>query len=141
MCDYSLMAIPNRLAVSGEELIVHRFEAGSVSLASALKLRRIQECRKAQCHGFWPTIKAFYSVTNSIDPCNMHPTRCPAADRLRDPPQMGSDENTPGPTRRRHGIRADGSTDCYSDAGSAPERRLIFRRCSPMLAWMAMTSL
>jgi hypothetical protein len=68
MCDYSLMAIPNRLAVSGEELIVYRFEAGSVSLASALKLRRIQECRKAQCHGFWPTIKAFFipSQTRSI---------------------------------------------------------------------------
>ena len=31
MCDYSLMAIPNRLAVSGEDLVVHRFEAGSVA--------------------------------------------------------------------------------------------------------------
>jgi hypothetical protein len=30
MCNYSLTAIPNRLAVSGEELIVYRFEAGSV---------------------------------------------------------------------------------------------------------------
>jgi hypothetical protein len=38
MCDYSLMTIPNRLAVSGEELIVHRFEAGSVGLASAFDL-------------------------------------------------------------------------------------------------------
>ena len=68
MCDYSLMAIPNRLAVSGEELIVHRFEAGSVGLASALDLRRIQEYREAQCHGFWPTIKAFFilSQTQSI---------------------------------------------------------------------------
>jgi hypothetical protein len=26
MCDYSLMAIPNRLAVSGEELVIHRFD-------------------------------------------------------------------------------------------------------------------
>ena len=38
MCDYSLMAIPNRLAVSGEELVIHRFEAGSVGLASAFDL-------------------------------------------------------------------------------------------------------
>jgi hypothetical protein len=28
MCDYSLMAIPNRLAVFGEELVVHKFEHG-----------------------------------------------------------------------------------------------------------------
>ena len=65
MCDYSLMAIPNRLAVSGEELIVHRFEAGSVGLASALDLRRMKECRKAQFRGVWPTIKAFFSPSDS----------------------------------------------------------------------------
>lgn len=58
---YSLMAIPNRLAVSGDELVVHRFEAGSVGLASAFDLRRRQECRKIQYHGFWPTIKAFFN--------------------------------------------------------------------------------
>lgn len=65
MCDYSLMAIPNRLAVSGEELIVHRFAAGSVGLASALDLRRIQECRKAHFRGFWSTIKAFFSPSDT----------------------------------------------------------------------------
>lgn len=57
MCDYSLMAIPNRLAVSGEELVVHRFEAGAVGLASAFDLLRRQDCRKAQSHGFWSTLK------------------------------------------------------------------------------------
>jgi hypothetical protein len=57
MCDYSLMAIPNRLAVSGEDLVVHRFEAGSVGLASASDLRRRQECRKVQSHGFWSRLK------------------------------------------------------------------------------------
>ena len=61
MCDYSLMAIPNRLAVSGEELIVHRFEAGSVGLASAFDLRKRQEYRKVQCHGFWPKLKEFFN--------------------------------------------------------------------------------
>jgi hypothetical protein len=33
MCDYSLAAIPNRLAVEGEQLVVHRFPA-SLGLAS-----------------------------------------------------------------------------------------------------------
>jgi hypothetical protein len=35
MCDYSLTGIPNRLAVVGEELVVHRFSTGSIGLASA----------------------------------------------------------------------------------------------------------
>jgi len=34
MCDYSLAGIPNRLAVEGEDLIVHRFPTGSIGLAS-----------------------------------------------------------------------------------------------------------
>ena len=37
MCDYSLMAIPNRLAVSGEELLVHKFEEGSVGAGITLR--------------------------------------------------------------------------------------------------------
>jgi hypothetical protein len=57
MCDYSLMAIPNRLAISGDELVVHRFEAGAVGLASAFDLRSRQDCRKAQSQGFWATLK------------------------------------------------------------------------------------
>ena len=63
MCDYSLMAIPNRLAVSGEELVVHRFEAG-VGLASAFDLQRNQDCRKIQSHGFWSTLKEFLNFSD-----------------------------------------------------------------------------
>lgn len=61
MCDYSLMAIPNRLAVPGEELIVHRFEVGAVGLASAFDLRRRQDCRKALSHGLWSTLKEVFN--------------------------------------------------------------------------------
>ena len=61
MCDYSLMAIPNRLAVSGEELIVHRFEAESVGLASASDLRRRQECTNARRQGFWSRLMDFFN--------------------------------------------------------------------------------
>jgi hypothetical protein len=60
------MAIPNRLAVSGEHLVVHRFEAGTVGLASASVLRR-QECRKAQNHGFWSRL------TDCFDPQDIQP--------------------------------------------------------------------
>ena len=34
MCDYFLARIPNRLAVEGEQLVVHRFSTGSLGLAS-----------------------------------------------------------------------------------------------------------
>src|SRR5260370_28244679 len=34
MCDYSLAGVPNRLAVEGEQLVVHRFCTGSLGLAS-----------------------------------------------------------------------------------------------------------
>ena len=34
MCDYSLAGIPSRLAIDGEELVVHRFPTGSMGLAS-----------------------------------------------------------------------------------------------------------
>src|SRR6266446_4589121 len=34
MCDYSLAGIPNRLAVEGEQLVVHRFSTGSLGLAT-----------------------------------------------------------------------------------------------------------
>lgn len=34
MCDYSLMALPNRLAVAGEELVTHRFGTGAIGFIS-----------------------------------------------------------------------------------------------------------
>ena len=34
MCDYSLAGLPSRLAVQGEQLVVHRFPTGTVGLAS-----------------------------------------------------------------------------------------------------------
>lgn len=36
MCDYSLMSFPNRLAIDGEELVVHRFPCGTIGLVSPL---------------------------------------------------------------------------------------------------------
>jgi hypothetical protein len=35
MCDYSLAHFPNRLAVEGEQLVVHRFKTGTLGLAPA----------------------------------------------------------------------------------------------------------
>ena len=80
MCDYSLMAIPSRLAVSGEELVVYRFGTGAVGLASAFDLRKRQDCRKAQSHGFWSTLKDFF---NPLDVQSIPAICIPPGARLR----------------------------------------------------------
>jgi hypothetical protein len=41
MCDYSLHIFPNRLAVEGEPLVVHRFGGASLGLASPADLAPI----------------------------------------------------------------------------------------------------
>lgn len=59
MCDYSLMAVPNRLAADGEDLIAHRFPTGSMGLASPADLKRICQNRKTQPKGIWTKLKNF----------------------------------------------------------------------------------
>ncbi|HLK47520.1 MAG TPA: hypothetical protein VKT49_05260 [Bryobacteraceae bacterium] len=51
MCDYSLMAFPNRLAVAGEQLVVTKFTSGTIGLAQP-------SCRQ---QGWWAAMKAFFS--------------------------------------------------------------------------------
>ena len=52
MCDYSLMAVPNRLAQEGEELVTHRFPTGSLGLASPANLKHVA-CPPAAPRTFW----------------------------------------------------------------------------------------
>jgi hypothetical protein len=54
MCDYSLMCYRNRLAVEGEELVVHRFPSGSKGLASPSDL---SENRPGQRRRWWLVLK------------------------------------------------------------------------------------
>ncbi len=46
MCDYSLMALPNRLAVSGEELVSHKFQTGAMGLVSSLERKLLDATAK-----------------------------------------------------------------------------------------------
>lgn len=60
MCDYSLCGLPNRLAVEGEELVVHRFRTGSLGLTSPLDLApRAQHALRPAGQNFWRTLKSF----------------------------------------------------------------------------------
>jgi hypothetical protein len=63
MCDYSLHSIRNRLAVEGEQLVIHKFPTHSLGLASPSDLRAREEatpvCAAAR---WWSRVKSWFSV-------------------------------------------------------------------------------
>jgi len=61
MCDYSLMAVPNRLAQEGEELVTHRFPTGSLGLASPADLKRATAAPTPAHRTLWCTVKEFFN--------------------------------------------------------------------------------
>ena len=61
MCDYSLMAIPKRLAVEQEDLIAHRFPTGSMGLASPADLRKSAGAPAGPPRGFWASLRTFFN--------------------------------------------------------------------------------
>ncbi len=65
MCDYSLMAIPNRLAAEQEQLVAHRFPTGSMGLTSPADLRRIADPPANQPKSLWCSIKSFFNPPRS----------------------------------------------------------------------------
>ncbi|HWB97939.1 MAG TPA: hypothetical protein VG672_14590 [Bryobacteraceae bacterium] len=74
------MAIPNRLAQEGEELVAHRFPTGSMGLASPADLRRTVCLSARKPQGFWAAVKNFF------DPPKVQPTPAvciPPGARLR----------------------------------------------------------
>ena len=59
MCDYSLMGIPNRLAVKEEELVVHKFRTGSMGLASPVDLEATTSTERPK--GLWASVRSFFN--------------------------------------------------------------------------------
>jgi hypothetical protein len=57
MCDYSLHHFSNRLAVEGEQLLVHRFPTGTLGLASPFDLWTPEEPSDQTTAGWWSRIK------------------------------------------------------------------------------------
>lgn len=69
MCDYSLMAVPNRLAREGENLIVHRFPTGSLGLASSADVRRIVNSPNPKRRGFWASLQDLFNPPSASPVC------------------------------------------------------------------------
>jgi hypothetical protein len=69
MCDYSLMSVDNRLAVCGEELMVHRFEIFSRGLASVADVEAVRRAEQ-------PPRTFLEKVKRAVFPAD--PPQCPA---------------------------------------------------------------
>lgn len=80
MCDYSLMAVPNRLAREGEDLTVYRFPTGSLGLASPADIKRVTDRPQPARKGFWRAVRDFFDPPRT----NPAPAVCiPPGARLR----------------------------------------------------------
>jgi len=69
MCDYSLMAVPNRLAQEGEDLVAHRFPTGSVGLASPADIKRCSSPPKPETRSLWTAIRDFFDPPRNAPVC------------------------------------------------------------------------
>ena len=59
MCDYSLMMVPNRLALEGEELVAHKFQSGTTGFVSYsdFTIWRAEQCSKS----LWHRLKGWFA--------------------------------------------------------------------------------
>jgi hypothetical protein len=64
MCDYSLHTYSNRLAADGEDLVVHRFGAGSLGLACPADLAMVNSAAKTIQGSPWSRIKTWFLGKN-----------------------------------------------------------------------------
>jgi hypothetical protein len=65
MCDYSLHALPSRLAVEGEQLLLHRFPTGTLGLASPSDLWTPAEPPDQARTGWWSRVKSWLSLSGT----------------------------------------------------------------------------
>src|SRR4051794_33803594 len=114
MCDYSLMAVPNRLAQEGEELVTHRFPTGSLGLASAEDLKRAT-CSSRDKKTLWTALKDFFDPPQHNPVCAV----CiPPGARLRLeglPPRLQSEFGA-GPLEEVTFTQLSAAVNSYRDA-------------------------
>jgi hypothetical protein len=69
VCDYSLMAVPNRLAREGEELVLHRFPTGSLGLAAPGDVKRATQPKPLHRKSAWQSIRDFFDPPAAAAVC------------------------------------------------------------------------
>ena len=124
MCDYSLMAVPNRLAQEGEELVAHRFPTGSLGLASPCDLKRIADAPAPARRSLWSGLKDFFNPPKT-EPV---PAVCipPGAKlRLHDIPARFQHELGVGPVEDVTFTQITAAANSYRDAVRFPNGREV----------------
>ena len=61
MCDYSLMAVPNRLAQEGDELLTYRFPTGSLGMASSMDVKRATIAPVCASKSLWTLLTGLFA--------------------------------------------------------------------------------
>ena len=61
MCDYSLMMLPNRLAMEGEELVAHRFQSGTTGFVCSSDFSIWKAERRSK--SIWQRLRACFEST------------------------------------------------------------------------------
>src|SRR5258708_21966518 len=124
MCDYSLMAVPNRLAREGEDLVSHRFPTGSLGLASPNDLKRAADPPAPARRTIWCSIKEFFNPPKS-EPV---PAVCiPPGARLQlhDIPARLQHEIGVGPVETVTFTQITAAVNSYRDAVRVTNRREV----------------
>ena len=124
MCDYSLMAVPNRLAHEGEDLVAHRFPTGSLGLAAPADISRVAHPAPEVRKTFWAKLKEFFQPPEN-DPV---PAVCiPPGARLRleDIPVRLQTECGVGPVEEVTFTQISAAAHSYRDAVRFPNGRQV----------------
>ena len=124
MCDYSLMAVPNRLAREGEDLVAHRFPTGSLGLASPCDLKRMSETPAPARRSFWSGLKDFFNPpkTEPVAAVCIPPG---ARLRLHDIPARLQHEMGVGPVEEVVFTQITAAVNSYRDAVRFPNGREV----------------
>jgi hypothetical protein len=67
MCDYSLQGLTNRLAKDGDELVVHRFDTGTLGMIAVDSVPR--PANKPEHVTWWQSVKAWFTEASQSEPC------------------------------------------------------------------------
>src|ERR1051326_8874004 len=115
MCDYSLMAVPNRLAQEGEELVAYRFPTGSLGLASPCDVKRATAAPVREKKTVWTRVMEFFNPPRTEPVCAV----CipPGARlRLQDIPMRLQHEYAVGPVEDVTFTQISALANIYRDA-------------------------
>lgn len=120
MCDYSLHGIPNRLAVEGEPLTVHRFPTGSKGLASPADLQIPASGGLASLRSsLWERVKTWFSTPPILPEQKAIPAVCiPPGARLllQDIPPQWQELFGVNSTEEVTFVQLSADVYCYRDA-------------------------